>query len=404
MAETLNLEALEGYSTGGVLHIIANNQIGFTTEPWESRSTRYASDLAKGFDIPIVHVNADDPEACIAAVRLAMAYREEWRRGVVIDLIGYRRLGPQRGRRAGVHAAAHVRGDQEAPAGAQDLRGPADRPGHHARRGAGPDAGGREGAPGRGARARQAPGGAADRRAAARPHAERGARTRRTRSSELLGAQQAGVQRTRRASTCTASWPRSARSGRRSAPTTPSTGARRRRSRLRRSLVQGHPLRLTGQDTARGTFSQRHLVLRRREDRRAVRADPAPRAGEGVVRDPQQPAVGGGRARLRVRLRRAGARDARDVGGPVRRLRERRAGDGRPVHRVRPRQVGRDVTADAAAAARLRGRRARALQRPRGALPDAGGRGQHPRRERLHDRPSTSTCCAARRWSRRSGR
>jgi len=93
VAETLNLEALEGYSTGGVLHIIANNQIGFTTEPEEARSTRYASDLAKGFDIPIVHVNADDPEACIAAVRLGMAYREEWRRGVVIDLIGYRRLG-----------------------------------------------------------------------------------------------------------------------------------------------------------------------------------------------------------------------------------------------------------------------------------------------------------------------
>jgi 2-oxoglutarate decarboxylase len=93
VAETLNLEALDGYSTGGVLHIIANNQIGFTTEPHEARSTRYASDLAKGFDIPIVHVNADDPEACVAAVRLAMAYREEWRRGAVIDLIGYRRFG-----------------------------------------------------------------------------------------------------------------------------------------------------------------------------------------------------------------------------------------------------------------------------------------------------------------------
>jgi 2-oxoglutarate dehydrogenase E1 component len=93
VAETLNLQALDGYTTGGTIHIIANNQIGFTTEPDESRSTRYASDLAKGFDDPIVHVNADDPEACIAAVRLAMAYREEFRRGVVIDLIGYRRLG-----------------------------------------------------------------------------------------------------------------------------------------------------------------------------------------------------------------------------------------------------------------------------------------------------------------------
>jgi 2-oxoglutarate decarboxylase len=93
VAETLNLQALEGYSTGGTIHIITNNQIGFTTEAWEARSTRYASDLAKGFDIPIVHVNADDVEACIAAVRLSMAFRERFGRDVVIDLIGYRRFG-----------------------------------------------------------------------------------------------------------------------------------------------------------------------------------------------------------------------------------------------------------------------------------------------------------------------
>ncbi len=93
VAETLNLQALAGYSTGGTIHVIANNQVGFTTEPQESRSTRYASDLAKGFDVPIVHVNADDPEACIVAVRLAMAYRNEFSRDIVIDLIGYRRYG-----------------------------------------------------------------------------------------------------------------------------------------------------------------------------------------------------------------------------------------------------------------------------------------------------------------------
>jgi 2-oxoglutarate decarboxylase len=93
VAETLNLQALDGYSTGGSIHLITNNQIGFTTEPKESRSTRYASDLAKGFDIPIIHVNADDVEACIAAVRLSMAFREKFGRDVVIDLIGYRRFG-----------------------------------------------------------------------------------------------------------------------------------------------------------------------------------------------------------------------------------------------------------------------------------------------------------------------
>jgi 2-oxoglutarate decarboxylase len=93
VAETLNLQALEGYTTGGTLHIITNNQLGFTTDPEEGRSTRYASDLAKGFDVPIVHVNADDVEACISAVRLSMAFRERFGRDVVIDLIGYRRFG-----------------------------------------------------------------------------------------------------------------------------------------------------------------------------------------------------------------------------------------------------------------------------------------------------------------------
>src|SRR5215218_2719750 len=93
VAETLNLHALRGYSTGGTVHIITNNQLGFTTEPSEARSTRYASDLAKGFDVPIIHVNGDDVEACIAAVRLAMAYRERFRRNALIDLVGYRRFG-----------------------------------------------------------------------------------------------------------------------------------------------------------------------------------------------------------------------------------------------------------------------------------------------------------------------
>jgi 2-oxoglutarate dehydrogenase E1 component len=93
VAETLNLAELEGYSTGGTLHLIANNQVGFTTDPVEGRSTRYSSDLAKGFDLPILHVNADDPEACISSVRLAMAYRRRFQNDVVIDLVGYRRHG-----------------------------------------------------------------------------------------------------------------------------------------------------------------------------------------------------------------------------------------------------------------------------------------------------------------------
>jgi 2-oxoglutarate dehydrogenase E1 component len=93
VAETLNLADLNGYSTGGSLHLIANNQIGFTTDPADARSTRYSSDLAKGFDLPIIHVNADDPEAALSAVRLAMAFRRRFCSDVVIDLVGYRRHG-----------------------------------------------------------------------------------------------------------------------------------------------------------------------------------------------------------------------------------------------------------------------------------------------------------------------
>jgi 2-oxoglutarate dehydrogenase E1 component len=93
VAETLNLSALDGYSTGGTLHLIANNQVGFTTDPSEGRSTRYSSDLAKGFDVPIIHVNADDPEAAISSVRLALAFRRRFESDVVVDLVGYRRHG-----------------------------------------------------------------------------------------------------------------------------------------------------------------------------------------------------------------------------------------------------------------------------------------------------------------------
>jgi len=97
VAETLNLGALKGYRTGGTLHIITNNQVGFTTNMEDARSTRYASDLAKGFDIPIIHVNGDDAEACLSAVRLAMAYRDRFHQDVLIDLVGYRRHGHNEG-------------------------------------------------------------------------------------------------------------------------------------------------------------------------------------------------------------------------------------------------------------------------------------------------------------------
>jgi 2-oxoglutarate dehydrogenase E1 component len=97
VAETLNLSRLDGYDTGGTIHIIANNQLGFTATPGESYSTSYASGLARGFKIPIVHVNADDPAACLEAARLAWEYRARFHRDFLIDLIGYRRHGHNEG-------------------------------------------------------------------------------------------------------------------------------------------------------------------------------------------------------------------------------------------------------------------------------------------------------------------
>jgi len=97
VAETLNLSRLPGYQVGGTIHIIANNQLGYTTVPEDSRSTLYASDLAKGFKIPIIHVNADDPVACLEAARTAVAYRDRFQKDFLIDLIGYRRYGHNEG-------------------------------------------------------------------------------------------------------------------------------------------------------------------------------------------------------------------------------------------------------------------------------------------------------------------
>ena len=127
VAETFNLHGLEGYSTGGTLHLITNNQIGFTTDPNEGRSTRYSSDLAKGFDVPIIHVNADDPggvDRCRPALDGLSAPLRPGRRHRP------RRLSALRTQRAGrsrLHATADGRADQRAPFRAGALRGAADR-------------------------------------------------------------------------------------------------------------------------------------------------------------------------------------------------------------------------------------------------------------------------------------
>jgi 2-oxoglutarate decarboxylase len=97
VAETLNLAKLRGYRTGGTVHVVVNNQVGFTTAPEHSRSSQYSTDVAKMIDAPVFHVNGDDPEACVWVAKLAVEYRQRWNNDVVIDMICYRRRGHNEG-------------------------------------------------------------------------------------------------------------------------------------------------------------------------------------------------------------------------------------------------------------------------------------------------------------------
>ena len=95
--ETLNLTNLEGFATGGTVHLVINNQIGFTTNFWDSRSTRYCTDIARMLKVPVFHVNGEDPEAVIQVTRLAVAYRQRYEQDVVIDMYCYRKYGHNEG-------------------------------------------------------------------------------------------------------------------------------------------------------------------------------------------------------------------------------------------------------------------------------------------------------------------
>jgi 2-oxoglutarate dehydrogenase E1 component len=264
VAETFNMARLAGYSTGGTLHLIANNQVGFTTEPSEARSTVYSSDLAKGFDAPIIHVNADDAEACLAAARLAWMYREKFHADVVIDLVGYRRYG-------------HNEGDEPAYTQPQMYAVIAAHPSvrEHYRSSlveggvvSAEEADGWATAVAKDLAARQA----AVRRRHAEPQLDRGEEAiSAEESSEPTTAVKGKVLRAVNAALLTAPEgftinPKLAKQLERRLAALDDAEPRIEWAQAEALafgslLLEGIPIRLTGQDTVRGTFSQRHLAL-----------------------------------------------------------------------------------------------------------------------------------------------
>ena len=410
VAETLNLYALEGYSTGGTLHLITNNQVGFTTDPAQGRSTRHSSDLAKGFDTPIIHVNADDPEAAISAVRLALAYRARFGHDVVIDLVGYRRFGHN---------------EQDEPAYTQPLMAEPDRRATRrcasstrrtlVERGRAHRGGGGASSPTRStARLREAH----ERLRAsfgqsipAKSHDEPVPRDGAPASVETA----VGAKRAAPAHRAAAARPRGlhGQPEARAPARAPPRRARRGRHRLGARRVARVRLAARRRASRSGSPARTPSAA---PSRTATSSSTTPRTGEidtpmqqlrrreGVVRGLQLAALRVRLRRLRVRLLDRGARGARALGGAVRRLRQRRADDRRPVHLERPRQVAADLAPDAAAPARLRGQRPRALERAARAVPAARPRRRTCGSRTARPRRSTSTCSAGRRSTRSRGR
>ncbi len=405
VAETLNLSQLRGYRTGGTIHVVINNQVGFTTSPSSSRSSVYSTDVARMIQAPIFHVNGDDPEACVRVAELAYDFRQEFNKDVVIDMVCYRRRGHNEGDDPSmtqplmynlIEAKRSVRklytesligrGDisvEDAEATLRDYQQQLERvfveTREAKRSGSGTPAPTRSDSD------------APDNAGLERPTAQVQDDSAPTRSATVTGV--AASELVHIGETFAnppkgfTIHPKLKQLMDRRAAMTRDGGIDWPMAELLAFgtlLKEGTPIRLAGQDSRRGTFVQRHAVLIDKDNAEEWTPAALPRRGAGPLLGLRLAAVGVRRDGLRVRLLRRAARRPRAVGGAVRRLRQRRADHRRRVHLQLRAEVGSAQLRRAAAPPRLRGAGTGPQLGAHRALPAAVRREQHDGRLPVH--------------------
>jgi 2-oxoglutarate dehydrogenase E1 component len=356
--ETFQMSQTRGFKTGGTVHIVINNQVGFTiSNPLDSRSTEYATDVAKMIQAPILHVNGDDPEAVLFVTQLAIDYRMQFKRDVVIDLVCYRRRGhneadepsgtqplmyqqitKQRTTRE-LYADRLTRPVCSTPSVSGESRRVPQRAGQRSARGESlvkepnkelfvdwrPYLG-------HAWTARH------DTRFDLKTLQELSAKLLEIPEGFVVQRQVAKIYEDRQ---------------KMQAGGLPINWGYAETMAYATLAFEGHPIRMTGQDIGRGTFSHRHAVLHNQKDAGTYIPLQEPVRRSATFRPVRLVPVGRSGTGLRIRLLDHHAERAGDLGSPVRRLRQRCTGGDRPVHHQRRAQVGPSVRSDHAAAARL---------------------------------------------------